>query len=132
MPTQALLDTSVFIAFESGRSVDMSKMPDEMFVCAITVGELHAGVHAAKSTEIRARRLGTVESLARFQVLPVTSEAARHWARLRYSLVEAGRRINVNDLWIASVALSRSLPVATQDRDYEALAGLSGPEVIDL
>ncbi|WP_431188536.1 PIN domain-containing protein [Arthrobacter crystallopoietes] len=49
-------------------------------------------------------------------------------ARLRYRLAEACRRINVNDLWIAAVALANGLPVATQDRDYGALDGLGGPD----
>jgi predicted nucleic acid-binding protein len=126
----ALLDTSVFIALESGRRLDTSALPDEMYVSVVTLAELHAGVHAAKDTETRARRLGTVESLARFELLPVTAEAARHWARLRFRLAEEGRSINVNDLWIASIALANNLAVATQDHDYDVLEGLEGPDVI--
>lgn len=127
---KALLDTSVFIALESGRRLDMGRIPDEMYVSVITLGELHAGVFAAKDTETRARRLATVENLAKFQILSVKADAARHWARLRFRLAEAGRRINVNDLWIASTALAHDMPVATQDRDYDALKGLGGPDVI--
>lgn len=130
--TRALLDTSVFIALESGRPLNAETMPDIGYVSAITVGELHAGVHAAKNTRTRAARLATVEALASVETLPVTAEAARHWARLRYELLEAGRRINVNDLWIASTALAHGLPVATQDDDFLVLAGLGGPDVIRL
>lgn len=56
--------------------------------------------------------------------------AAEHWARLRYRLAENGRRINVNDLWIASIALANGLPVVTQDRDFDVLEGLGGPAII--
>ncbi|WP_035779781.1 type II toxin-antitoxin system VapC family toxin [Arthrobacter sp. H14] len=129
---KALLDTSVFIALESGRRIEESKLPEEMYLSVITLGELHAGVLAAKDTEIRARRLATVESLARFEVLPVNADAARHWARLRFRLYEAGRKVNVNDLWIASVALAYGMPVATQDKDYEVLAGMDGPLIVQL
>lgn len=127
---RALLDTSVFIALESGRKLDSGALPEEMYVSVVTLAELHAGVYAAKDTDTRARRLKTVEALARFELLPVDAESARHWARLRYRLAEAGRKINVNDLWIAAVALANNMPVATQDRDYDALNGLEGPEVI--
>lgn len=130
--TRALLDTSVFIALESGRTLDSTLLPDIGYVSAITVGELHAGVYAAKGTRTKAARLATVEALASVEILPVSADAARHWARLRYELVEAGRRINVNDLWIASTALAHDLPVATQDDDYAVLAGLGGPDVIRL
>lgn len=127
---RALLDTSVFIALESGRKLDVAELPEEMYVSVVTLAELHAGVYAAKDTDTRARRLEAVEALARFDLLTVDAEAARQWARLRYRLVEAGRRTNVDDLWIAAVALANGLPVATQDRDYDALDGLGGPDVI--
>jgi predicted nucleic acid-binding protein len=38
--------------------------------------------------------------------------------------------VNVNDLWIAAIAVANGLVIVTQDADYEALAGLGGPEVI--
>jgi predicted nucleic acid-binding protein len=60
----------------------------------------------------------------------VDAAAAHEWARLRHRLALAGRRINVNDLWIASIAVSRGLPVVTQDNDFEVLADLGGPAVI--
>ena len=34
--------------------------------------------------------------------------------------------MGVNDLWIAAIAVSRRLPVITQDDDFEALDGASG------
>ncbi|GAB3526317.1 type II toxin-antitoxin system VapC family toxin [Arthrobacter monumenti] len=129
---KALLDTSVFIALESGRRIEESKLPEEMYFSVITLGELHAGVLAASDTEIHARRLATVEFMARFEVLPVNADAARHWARLRFRLYESGRKVNVNDLWIAAVALAHGMPVATQDKDYEVLEGLDGPLVVQL
>ncbi|WP_291473578.1 hypothetical protein [Corynebacterium sp.] len=46
--------------------------------------------------------------------------------------LEAGRRINVNDLWIASIAAANGLPVYTQDRDFDPLAELGELEVIPL
>jgi predicted nucleic acid-binding protein len=129
---QGLLDTNVFIATETGRELDTSLLPHDAKVSVITAGELHLGVLAAPDTESRALRLRTVESLAALTMLPVTEDAARHWARLCFRLIEKGRRINVNDLWIASIALANDLPVVTQDNDFDALEGLGGPEIIHL
>jgi len=126
----ALLDTSVFIAAESGRPHDASRVPTDVAVSVITFAELLAGVHAARDTETRARRLATLDSVGALAPLPVNEAAAREWARLRFRLAEAQRRIPVNDLWIAAIALAHGLPVVTQDRDYEVLEGLGGPEVI--
>lgn len=128
--TTALLDTSVLIAAESGRPLDAMAMPSEVAVSVITIAELLAGVHAARDTDTRARRLATLESISSLLPLPVTEAAAREWARMRYRLAETSQRVNVNDLWIAAIAVANGLAIVTQDRDYDALAELGGPEVI--
>ena len=129
-PEAGLLDTSVLIAPESGRRLNAELLPLRSFVSVVTLAELRAGVHAARTTEIRARRLATLESVAGLSPLVIDSAAASHWARLRFRVHEAGRKVNVNDLWIASVALANSLPVVTQDADYDALLDLGGPAVV--
>jgi len=121
-----VLDTSVFIANETGRPLDESAVPGEVATTVITLGELNAGVLAAGSADVRARRLATLDAVADIVALPVDEEAARVWARLRVHLAEAGRRMGVNDLWIAAIAVSRGLPVVTQDDDFTALEGAAG------
>lgn len=126
MTPAGVLDTSVFIAAEGGRQLDEASIPDEVATTVITLAELNAGVLAAGSTETRARRLATLNAVADLEVLPVDEDAARVWARLRVYLAEAGRRVRVNDLWIAAIAVSRGLPVVTQDDDFAALEGATG------
>lgn len=130
MTAVGLLDTSVFIASESGRELALDRLPEEGLVCVITLAELEAGVLSAPTTEIRARRLRTAQRAASIAPLPVDAPAAAAWARLRVILHEAGRRVGLNDLWIASVAVSRNLPVVTQDDDFDVLAELGLLEVV--
>lgn len=130
MTAAGLLDTSVFIASESGRDLALDRLPDEGLVCVVTLAELEAGLLSAPTTEIRARRLRTAQRAASIAPLPIDAPAAAAWARLRVVLHEQGRRVGVNDLWIASVAVSRSLPVVTQDDDFDALAELGLLEVV--
>ncbi|MCK0116928.1 type II toxin-antitoxin system VapC family toxin [Isoptericola sp. S6320L] len=127
---QGLLDTSVFIASESGRRLDGTALPEESFVSVITRAELQAGVLVAKDSETRARRLTTLDAISPLALLPVDAAAASHWARLRVRLAESGRRVNVNDLWIASIALANDLPVVTQDDDFSPLAELDALRVV--
>lgn len=49
---------------------------------------------------------------------------------MRIHLAESGRRVRINDLWIAAVAASRALPVITQDDDFAALDGAASVEII--
>jgi predicted nucleic acid-binding protein len=131
-PTRGLLDTSVIIAVECGRPVDYAMLPLEQFVSSISMGELHLGVHAAPDTDTRSIRLNTLQSLASLNLLAVDGVAAAQWGRMRYRLREEGRKINVNDLWIAAVALAHNLPVITQDTDFNMLVDLGGPAVINV
>jgi predicted nucleic acid-binding protein len=127
---RALLDTSVLIAQETGRLLDAAALPDATAVSVVTLAELHAGVLAATDTATRARRLSTLDAVSAVEALPVTAEAARHWARLRVRLAEEGRSAKVNDLWIAAVAAANGLDVVTQDSDFDAIESVGGPAVI--
>ena len=48
---------------------------------------------------------------------------AEAWARLRLLLRDGGKRMGVNDSWIAATAIAYGLPVVTQD-EYVELEGL--------
>lgn len=132
MASRGLLDTSVFIASESGRPLAVELLPQESAISVVTLAELHAGVLAARDTGTRARRMATLEMLADVNALAVDDEVAKVWARLRVELAEAGRRINVNDLWIAATAVRHGLPVMTQDDDFAALEGMTGVVVVSV
>jgi predicted nucleic acid-binding protein len=94
---RGLADTSVFIAHESGRSIDAEAMPDRLAVSVITIGELRAGVLAATDTATRDLRLDTLTAALLLEPIPVDAEVASAWARLRLALRDAGQRMPVND-----------------------------------
>jgi predicted nucleic acid-binding protein len=129
-PPAGLLDTSVFIASETGRQLDESRIPAEVATTVITLAELTLGVLAASTSDTRARRLATLESVSDMEALPADEEAARMWARLRIHLAETGRRVQINDLWIAAIAASRTLPIITRDDDFATLDGAAGLTII--
>ncbi|MDQ2622303.1 MAG: type II toxin-antitoxin system VapC family toxin [Actinomycetota bacterium] len=128
--SRGLLDTSVLVATESGRPLNFSLLPDESSISPITIGELRAGVLAATTLETKALRTSTLLAADGFELLPIDEAVANAWALLRTHLAEAGRRLNVNDLWIAATAVANRIPVYTQDDDFQPLAGAPGLEVI--
>lgn len=129
MSDRGLLDTSVFIAAESGRPLTEDLLPEEAAVSVVTLAELQSGVLAARDTETRARRMATLDVLRDIEILPVDADVSLIWAQLRVSLAERRRRINVNDLWIAATAARHRIPVMTRD-DFAAVDGVSGVVVV--
>lgn len=129
-PSRGVLDTSVFVAAETGRPLAADRLPAELATTAITLGELEAGVLAARDTVTRARRLRTLDSASELEVLTVDTHAGHRWAEIRAALADAGRRMPINDAWIAACALARDLPVVTQDDDYDVISGLVGLAVV--
>lgn len=127
---RGLIDTSVYIATESGRHLDLAELPDEWFASVVTLAELTSGVLAAQDLSTRARRMATLNLMDDAELLPVDEEVATQWARLRGQVLSAGRRVNVNDLWIAATAAAHRLPVVTQDADFDVLAEIGGIEII--
>lgn len=98
---RAVLDTSIFVAQESGRPLEVERLPANGYVTAITLAELEAGVLAASDVRIRAQRLRTLTGIAAVDVLGV-----------------------------AATALAHNLPVMTQDDGFDPLADLGELVVI--
>jgi predicted nucleic acid-binding protein len=131
-PERGVLDTSVFIAQESGRQLRRERLPQEVAISIVTKAELRLGVLAAADVATRDRRLVTLDSIAELHVLPIWGAVERVWAGMRTYLAASGRSVKVNDLWIAATAAAYEMPVITQDRDFYALSGANGLTVIEV
>jgi predicted nucleic acid-binding protein len=128
-PRRALADTSVFIGLESAR-LDLARFTDfEWGISAITLGELRLGVLQAQNPEAASRRLSTYQLAQRFEALAVDGAVSDAWALLVSRLRAAGRKVPINDSWIAATAIAHQVPIVTQDSDYDAMPDV---EVIKL
>ena len=131
-PKRGLLDTSYFIAEESGRRLHHERVPDEVAISIVTEAELRLGVLAAADVATRDRRLTTLDAIAEMTVLPIWGGVERVWAGMRAHLADSGRSMNANDVWIAATAAAYEVPILTQDRDFYALSGVNGLTVIEV
>ena len=121
---RALLDTSFFVATESGRPLGEMYGVTETEVSVVTIAELTVGVLMASDADRPARvaTLSAVEST--WDPLPVDAEVARQLARIVAALRTDGRRIPILDALVAATALVQQFPVVTQDQDYDAIPGI--------
>jgi len=128
--SMGLLDTSVLIALEMGRSLRTEALPETLAISIVTKAELRVGIFAAENIETRDRRLVTFELANRIVSLPVDEAVARAWSQMRAHVDASGQKIRINDMWIAATAAAHEIPVVTQDTDFDALNGVAGLTVI--
>lgn len=121
-PTAGLLDTSVFIARETGRP--LGGLPDRVAVSVVTIGELQLGVLKAGDAVTRARRADTLALARSADPIPISEAVMVSWARLVADCQAAGihHTIKLTDALIAATAVEHGLPVVSQDGDFEKIA----------
>ena len=121
---RALLDTSFFVATESGRPLGEMAGVTETEVSVVSLAEMTLGVLVANDDDRPARvaTLSAVEST--WDPLPVDAEVARQFARLAAALRADRRRVPILDVLVAATAIAERIPVVTQDHDYDAIPGV--------
>jgi predicted nucleic acid-binding protein len=101
----------------------LQSVPDnELFISALTLGELQAGVERTKrqNTEKAASIEAWIDQIAEaYEVIPMDAPTFREWARL----MEGKSDQLFEDAMIAATARIRRLTVATRNtRDFESLS----------
>ena len=121
---RALLDTSFFVATESGRPLGEMAGVTETEVSVVSLAEMTLGVLVANDDDRPARvaTLSAVEST--WDPLPVDAEVARQFARIAAVLRADRRRVPILDVLVAATAIAERIPVVTQDHDYDAIPGV--------
>lgn len=127
---RGLLDTSVLVAIERGRPLRTEALAETVAISVVTRAELRVGIFAAEDIETRDRRLMTFELANRIIALPVDETVSRAWSQMRAYMQASGKKVGVNDMWIAATAAAHEIPVLTQDGDFDALSGVAGLTVI--
>ena len=122
-----LVDTSIFIAAEQGRS-STDPPAGEARISVATVTELIVGARRAAGTRLQPLREATLAEARTFIALPYDELVAERLGDLLARARAAGTRTGAMDAIIAATALVHDLAVWTQDDDFDALARLA-PEL---
>lgn len=130
-PGRGVLDTNTVIMLS--RITDVTTLPEEPLITAVTLAELSVGpLVASTDAERAARQAHLQQAEADFEPLPFDAQAARAFGRVAASLRRAGRKTHARayDAMIAATALANGLPVYTcNPNDF---SGIDGLEVVSV
>ena len=121
-----MLDTSTVILLE--RITDVSSLPEEPMITAVTLAELSVGPLIATSPQEQAvRQMRLQQAEADFRPLAFDAAAARSFGRVAASLRRSGRKRSARafEAMIAATAIANDLPLFTcNPSDFENIDDL--------
>lgn len=124
MSGRFLLDTNIIIAlFGDDASVkNRLEHADEVFISSTVLGELYFGAHKSKHIKKNLSRLEDFASCS--AVLPCDTDTASIYGLIKNRLLEKGKPIPENDIWIAAVAYQHDLTVISRDGHFSEVDNL--------
>ena len=116
-------DTSALVCVLRGDHAVKTRLHTHRLAVAFaTFAELETGVLRATHPVAARRRVEEVlQGAVRLETNPRTAEI---YARVIFELEQCGRRIPINDIWIAACALEAGLPLVARDEHFARIAGL--------
>ena len=131
---RVLLDTCVISEIVRTQGAERVKKrvaafrPLDVFVSAITIGEMARGVALLPSGK---RKDGYTSALLQLEqdydtrILPIDTDAARIWGELDAAGKKSGRNVSVTDGLIAATAIRHGLHVVTRNvKDFKGSGAL--------
>ena len=122
------LDTNACIMHLRGRHPQLSERwrqhrAEDLAIPLTTYAELLVG--AEKSSEPDRVRQQIDQLLEAHEVVEITEDIAKHYARIRADLEKRGMAIGGNDLWIAATALAHGATLVTNNTgEFSRVPGL--------
>ncbi|HXA18976.1 MAG TPA: PIN domain-containing protein [Thermoanaerobaculia bacterium] len=123
------IDTNAAVAYiirEDRQSPPQINAAEKVVVPLMVIGELFYG--ASCSVRSDANRAIVESMVERWQALLPDVETARIYGDTRAAALRTTENLSaskVNDLWIAALCIQHELPLLTNDRGFDRIAGLT-------
>ncbi len=119
-----LLDTNIIIALFGNDDSVKNRLAQaaEVFISSTVLGELYFGAHKSKQVKKNLSRLEDFASCS--AVLPCDIDTASIYGMIKKGLLEKGKPIPENDIWIAAVAYQHGLTVISRDDHFSEVENL--------
>ena len=125
MNTRLVLDTSAVLAYFNGSKVAMEAMnrAEVVYLPSVSIGELYFG--ARKCSRPTQEEVKIEAIIDRTESLDVDYATARVYSAVIHQLESDGKRIPLNDIWIAAMAMQHSCTLLARDAHFARIDGLN-------
>jgi tRNA(fMet)-specific endonuclease VapC len=120
-----LLDTSILVDLFAEDEIIKAQLAkvENTFIPSIAIGELYFGARKSVRAE---KNIQQIEQLVIASVvLPCDGETGYWYGIVKDRLRKIGKPIPENDIWIAALALQHNLALATRDKHFDNVEGLT-------
>ena len=119
-----VLDTNIYCDFAEGVPdvVDsIAEFGEEIYLPTVVIAELTYGFMKGTRLEQNERKLQEIISKLDICVIDIDRNVARKYALIYLHLVSKGRKIPINDVWIAACCISIGGTLFTRDSHFAAI-----------
>lgn len=121
MGLKLVLDTNIYSDFAEGLPdvVDILATSGEyLLMPSIVLGELSYGFMKGSRQDLNEKKLRQIISRLNMEIVTVDEHVARKYAIIYASLVKKGRKIPINDVWIAACCMETGGTLLTRDKHF--------------
>ena len=125
MNTRIALDTSAVLAYFQGSDAAREAMnqAEVVYLPSVSVGELFFG--ARKCSRPAQEEVKIEAIIDRTEAINVNYATARVYGAVIHQLESEGKRIPLNDIWIAAMAMQHGCTLLARDAHFARIGGLN-------
>ena len=116
-----VFDTNIYCDFAEGisQTVDiLATVGQKLYMPAVVIGELSYGFLKGSRRIANEQKLDEVIELLEIQVIDITRSVASKYGLIYLSLVQKGKKIPLNDVWIAACCMEVGGTLLTRDHHF--------------
>jgi len=92
---------------------------EHLLIPSIVLGELSYGFMKGSHRDFNEKKLVEIVGRLKIEIVNVDEHVARKYAIIYTALVKKGRKIPVNDVWIAACCMETGGTLLTRDKHFE-------------
>jgi len=122
-----VLDTNIYCDYAEGvpEIVDvLAEFGDEIYLPVIVLAELSFGFMRGSRQEENERKLQHIIESLKIGVININRDVGRKYALIYDQLVRKGRKIPINDVWIAACCMDIGGTLVSRDSHFDVIDAL--------